>query len=304
MRAPAPLRSFPGPIELIHAEAGPGLLRLARLGIFALWIVKLLLDPVWRLSQLPMDFIRPVGLLVFVSPDRAPFFWSEPSLMLLWIVTLMVLIMGLTNRAFALVATVAAVLLTIYSSVIRSFGPAVHTDIVLLLSTYALALFAWADIAQKPFARKSSTAPTSSLPLVAIVAVLCLCYSLVGINRAIASPQTFTGNSMEVWTIEASLRAYYFNTGVGWHIPQWPLVVLFLRAGLSVITFFEITAPVCLISPLYRCIFIPVMLSFHLLSLVLMNIFFFDDMLLYLLLVDWSKRFPALRAKPAGGFTA
>jgi len=41
------------------------------------------------------------------------------------------------------------------------------------------------------------------------------------------------------------------------------------------------------------------MLSFHLLSLVFMNIFFFDDMLLYLLLFDWSRRFPALRASQA-----
>jgi hypothetical protein len=295
MQAPAPFRSFPGPIELIHAQAGPALLRLARLGILALWIVKLLLDPVWRLANLPVELIRSVGLLAFVPPDRVPFFWSEPSLMLLWIVTLMVLIMGLTNRAFALVASMAALLLTIYSCVIRSFGPAVHTDIVLLLSVYALALFAWADIAQKRIAQKPAVA-TSSPPLITIVVLLCLAYCLVGLNRTIVSPQVFTGNSMEVWTIDASLRAYYFNTGIGWHIPQWPTVVLFLRAGLPVITFFEITAPLCLISPLYRRIFIPVMLSFHLLSLVLMNIFFFDDMLLYLLLVDWSKKFPALRA--------
>jgi len=299
MRAPPSIRSFPGPIELIHAQAGPALLRLARLGIFVLWIVKLLLDPVWRLADLPTDLIRPVGLLAFVPPDSVPFFWTEASLMLLWIVTLMVLIMGLTNRAFALVASVAAILLTVYSSVIRSFGPAVHTDIVLLLSTYALALFAWADWVQARIARKPTTA-ASSAPLIAIVSFLCLSYCLVGLNRAIVSPQVFTGNSMEVWTIDASLRAYYFNTGVGWHIPQWPMVVFFLRAGLPVITLLEITAPLCLISPLYRCIFIPVMLSFHLLSLVLMNIFFFDDMLVYLLLVDWSKRFPALRAKNAG----
>jgi hypothetical protein len=73
--------------------------------------------------------------------------------------------------------------------------------------------------------------------------------------------------------------------------------VLFLRLGLPVITLFEITAPLCLISAHYRWIFIPTMLSFHLLSLVLMNIFFFDDMFLYLLLIDWSRRFPALRAR-------
>ena len=138
--------------------------------------------------------------------------------------------------------------------------------------------------------------PGSSAPLVAIVAILTLTYCLVGLNRIIVSPQVFTGNSMEVWTVDASLRAYYFNTGLGWQIPQWPLLVLFLKAGLLVITAFEITAPLCLIWPVYRRVFIPVMLSFHLLSLALMNIFFFDDMLLYLLLIDWSRRFPMLRA--------
>ena len=46
-----------------------------------------------------------------------------------------------------------------------------------------------------------------------------------------------------------------------------------------------------------RWVFIPIMLSFHFLSLVFMNIFFFDDMLVYLLLIDWSARFPSLRAQ-------
>ena len=135
----------------------------------------------------------------------------------------------------------------------------------------------------------------NSAPLVTIVALLSLTYCLVGLNRTIVSFPVFTGNSMEIWTIDASLRAYYFNTGIGWHLPEWPLAVFFLRTGLPVVTCFEITAPLGLLFPWYRRVFIPVMLSFHLLSLVLMNIFFFDDMLLYLLLVDWSKKFPALR---------
>jgi hypothetical protein len=300
MRAPATLRTFAGTFELIHVEAGPALLRLTRLGIFLLWIVKLLLDPVWRLGSLPAELIRPVGILAFVPPGSFAFLLSSAGLLFLWIVTLIVLIIGLTQRAFAAVATVAAILLTLYSSAIRSFGPAVHTDVVLLLATYALALFAWADGVA---ARTSRTAPgpaASSAPLITIVALLTLTYSLVGLNRTIVSAQVFTGNSMEVWTIDASLRAYYFNTEIGWQIPQWPLVIFFLKAGLPVITFFEITAPLCLVWPLYRRAFLPVMISFHLLSLVLMNIFFFDDMLLYLLLIDWSRRFPALRAPRLG----
>ncbi len=267
------------------------LLRITRLGIFLLWIVKLLLDPIWRLGDLPPELVQPVGLLAFIPPGVFPFFWSAAGLTFLWIATLLVLIAGLANRAFFVVATVAAVLLTLYSSVIRSFGPAVHTDIVLLLATYALALFSWVDVA----ARKAGRPPVPSAPLITIVALLGLTYSLVGLNRVIADFPVFTGSSMEIWTIDASLRGYYFNTNVGWHLPEWPPVVFFLRAGLPVITFFEITAPLVLISPWYRHAFIPVMLSFHLLSLVLMNIFFFDDMLLYLLLVDWSKKFPAWR---------
>ena len=293
MRAPATFRTFAGTFELIHREAGPRLLRFVRLGVSALWIVKLLLDPVWRLGDLPPELIRPMGVLALVPPDHDPFFWSGASLALLWIITLMLLVTTLANRGYALTATLASIMLTLYSSVTHSFGPIVHSEIVLLLAMYALALFAWADVVEQRRGRE--TQPNASAPLITIVALLALTYCLVGLNRTIVSPQVFTGNSMEVWTIDASLRAYYFNTGIGWQIPQWPLVVLFLKAGLPVITFFEITAPLCLIWPLYRRAFIPVMLSFHLLSLVMMNIFFFDDMLLYLLLIDWSRLFPALR---------
>lgn len=297
MRTSATLRRLVGPLDLIHAQAGPRLLRLVRLGIFALWIVKLLLDPVWRLAGLPQALIQPVGLLAWLSPERAPFLWSASGLTALWSATLAAaLLAALTRRAFAPVATVAAILLTIYSSIIRSFGPAVHTDIVPLLAVYALALFAWADTAQRRINPKRGESSRSSLPLVIIVALLCLTYCLVGLNRVINSPLSLTGNSMEVWTIDASLRAYYFNTGIGWHLPDWPWVVLFLRLGLPVITLFEITAPLCLISQHYRWIFLPVMISFHLLSLVLMNIFFFDDLVLYLLLIDWARWFPGLRS--------
>jgi hypothetical protein len=293
MRTPATLRRLIGPIELLHAQAGPGLLRLVRLGVFALWIVKLLLDPVWRLADLPVDLYRPVGFLAWLPSD----FFANPALLTgLWLATLVVLVLGLIDRAFPLVSLVAAILLTGYSSFVRGFGPAVHTDIVLLLAVYALSLFSWADWKQQKFGGTKIGDSWSSFPIITIVALLCLTYCLVGLNRGIVSYRAFTGNSMEIWTIDASLRGYYFNTGIGRHIPQWPTVLLFLRLGLPVITLFEITAPLCLISSHYRWIFIPTMLSFHLLSLVLMNIFFFDDIFLYLLLIDWSKRFPVLRS--------
>ena len=297
MRTFATLRHLIGPVELLHEQAGPALLRLVRLGVFALWIVKLLLDPVWRLAVMPTELFDPIGILKWLPAETFTRPWSPTVLTAFWLATLAVLAIGLTNRAFPFVATLAAILLTAYSSLIRGFGPAVHTDIVLLFAVYLLALFSWADWSHKKFGRMKPSESWSAFPLISIAAVLCLTYCLVGLNRGIVSYQSFTGNSMEIWTIDASLRGYFFNTNIGWHIPQWPAVVLFLRLGLPIITLFEITAPLCLVLPRYRWIFIPTMLSFHLLSLVFMNIFFFDEMFLYLLLIDWSRKFPALRAR-------
>jgi hypothetical protein len=308
MRIAQTLRDLLGPLELIHEQAGPRLLRLARLGIFALWMFKLLLDPLWRLAEMPREMFRPVGILNLLPANALDALLRPGALTLFLVATLLVLALGLTNRAFPVVATLAAILLTAYSSLIRGFGPAVHTDIVLLLAVYVLAGFAWADFLEVKFGKTSDSLSVgtvidcrtwSSYPLVTIVTLLCLSYMLVGINRAVAGGiNVFTGDTMETWAIDASLRGYYFNTNIGWHLPEWPLIALLLKLGLPVITVFEITAPLCLASPHYRWVFLPTMFSFHLLSLVFMNIFFFDDMLLYLLLIDWSRRFPSLGSRP------
>jgi hypothetical protein len=301
MRAAPALRRFIGPFELIHEQAGPKLLGWARRGIFALWLVKLLLDPLSRLASFPHELLIPAGLVGLLPPNGREFLFSATGLNALWWLCVAAVLASLTNRFFAVFASAAALLLTIYSTVIRSFGPAVHTDIVLLLAVYALALFSWADVVESRRAESKSTA-WCSFPLVTIVLLLCLSYCLVGINRlCVGGGQLFVGHTMETWAVDASLRGYYFNTNIGWHLPQWPAAVFMLKAGLPVITLFEITAPLCLVLPHYRWIFIPTMLSFHLLSLLLMNIFFFDDMLLYLLLVDWSKRFGSLRQLSGAG---
>ncbi len=294
MRAFENLRRLVGPLALIHEQAGPRLLALARLGIFALWVAKLLLDPLWRLAEMPPEMLKPVGVLNLLSPTALAALFNELGLTRFWECALVVVLCCLPPMRWmagtALRYTLAALVLTIYSSVTRSFGPAVHTDIVLLLSTYALAGFAWADVFEP-------RAPGRySYPLVTIVLMLTLAYTLVGLNRVVTGGlEVFNGHSMTTWAVDASLRGYYFNTGIGWHVPEWPFVNFMMQAGLPAITVFEIVAPLCLAWPRFRWVFIPVMLSFHALSLVFMNIFFFDDMLLYLLLVDWSRRLPAMR---------
>jgi hypothetical protein len=290
------LRNLIGPFALIHERAGPGLLRLARRGIFGLWMVKLLLDPLWRLAEFPPELFTPIGILRLLPRDVLAELLTGRGLAMLWALTLLVLAGVLSNKFFPLTSVLTAVLLTVYSCLVRGFGPAVHTDIVLLLAVYVLALFSWADLIEERRARadhpngRPRSPAWSSLPLVTIVALLTLSYCLVGLNRVVSGgPRIFTGDTMLGWTVDAALRGYYYNTDIGWHLPGWPIAVWLLRLGLPVITCFEITAPLCLMSAHYRWVFIPTMLLFHLLSLVFMNIFFYEDMLLYLLLVDWSR---------------
>lgn len=275
-------------------------MRLTRMGIVTLWIIKLLLDPLWRLAEMPRELFIPLGLLPLLPSTVMNQLLTSTGLTTFYFLTLVVLVLCLTNRAFYLTSTLAVLLLTVYSSLMRSFGPAVHTDIVPLLAVYVLAGFAWADFFQIKFGegKPARANAWSSFPLITIVTMLGLSYTLVGINRLLMGGlPIFTGDTMEVWTVDASLRAYYFNTNIGWHVPEWPTITLLLRLGLPVITLFEMTALLCLVSSHYRWIFIPTMLSFHLLSLVFMNIFFFDDMFLYLLLIDWSRRYPILSVR-------
>src|ERR1700734_2984579 len=183
MRASQTLRHLIGPIELIHEQAGPRLLRLTRLGIFLLWIVKLSLDPLWRLAEMPREMFQPVGILGLLPASAVDDLLTPSGLTALLFLPLIVLVLCLTNKAFPVTSIFAAVLLTTYSSLIRSFGPAVHTDIVLLLAVYALAGFAWADwIALKFGGTKSRSGAWSSYPLVTIVALVCLAYCPPGLN--------------------------------------------------------------------------------------------------------------------------
>src|SRR5471032_2619107 len=105
MRASQMLRHLIGPIELLHEQAGPGLLRLTRLGIFALWIVKLLLDPLWRLADMPREMFAPVGILTLLPASVLDSLLTPGGLIALLLLTLTVLALCLTNRAFPFFAT-------------------------------------------------------------------------------------------------------------------------------------------------------------------------------------------------------
>jgi hypothetical protein len=78
----------------------------------------------------------------------------------------------------------------------------------------------------------------------------------------------------------ASAGLGYFEIGLLG--ARTPLLLTTVQLGFGVVTFFELLSPVCLLPRTFRWAWMGVMLPFHFLSLLLLNIFFWQNILLIL----------------------
>jgi hypothetical protein len=173
--------------------------------------------------------------------------------------------------------------LTVYQSLLRGFGHLNHSEIAALLAVFVFTVFAWAD--------RIEGVQRPSYPLIAIVAMLCLTYTLVGIHRLLhGGMHIFVSNAIAHYTMECATRVTYFDFSLGKLLFDYPLLAQAMRGGFIAVTVAECLALFCLVSRRFRHAFLFVMLPFHVLSVLVMNIAFFENLLLLLLLIDRKPR--------------
>ena len=106
-------------------------------------------------------------------------------------------------------------------------------------------------------------------------------YSLIGINRfAMGGLAIFTGDALP---INLALRTFeYREFGFEWSVLllQYAPFVVLLKAGFFVVTLFEVLTPLALVWRRFRWAWLAVMVPFHLSTLVTMNIFFWENLIL------------------------
>jgi hypothetical protein len=73
--------------------------------------------------------------------------------------------------------------------------------------------------------------------------------------------------------------------GLGPSLLGHPTLVNVFKVGFVVTTMFELLAPLCLVLPRFRRVWIVVVVSFHLVNWFTLNLLFWEDALLVLLLV-------------------
>jgi uncharacterized membrane protein len=272
---------------VLHQDVKPATLGVVRAAVFLMWIAVVVPDPLSFLAELPPTMNHPLGVFGLV-PDEAWRRLLEPGALGAFKAVLVGLLVlaALGVRPYRSIALATALLLTVHQALLRGFTFDNHEELGLLVCTYVLVLFPSADGFAWPRRRAPSSPPgVYSAALLAMATFLLLPYAGIAAHRlAFAAPGVFLGDSLPAWI--ASLHSLDRDgSGFGLWLLGHPTVVPALKAGFLVTTIFELLAPLCLIMPRLRRVWIAVVVSFHVLNWFTLNLFFWQNALLVLLVV-------------------
>ena len=163
-----------------------------------------------------------------------------------------------------------------------------HAEMPLLYAAMLLPLFPCADsLVLGRTLRTTRADALYAMPVFVITATLCLCYSFVGIHRLVyEAPDVFLSDSILSYTVGMSLRSGSYPWQFGPLIAQSTVFSGLLKLSYPLTTVIEALAPLCLISTRFRVAFVPLMFSFHLTTLLLMNVWFWEFLPLYIVFLD------------------
>ena len=260
--------------------------RLITRAVFAVWFLIVLTAQAPFIRQLPIGLFNPVGFLKAVPASVHLFLLQADTFQALKVLTLFSLGCAAISSRFQLSAAVASCLfLTLIEGIYRSFGGHVnHTDLVFLYAAYLVTLFPLVD----HFAGRQKQ--TAGAVYVAVIAFMLVTYMMTGVFRlAHGRLDVFLDDSITYWTIQNS-----FSTAKGFWQPgrlvlDYEWIRILLKMGFPLVTLIEALAPLCLISKPFRVIFLIVMAPFHVLSWLFLKIFFWHNLILFVLLLDFDS---------------
>lgn len=265
-------------------------LALCRIVVFALcgydlWVAG---DPA-RLDDLPREWFVEQGVLRLL-PDA--FFAATFDSGLLggvrWAALALAGAAVLGLRPYPLFAASFCALYLLLRGLAAGFGGFIgHGWLAMTFCSWVLAAFPAADVLALGRSRPLRRVELYVGPIVAMGAVFCTCYFLLGFRRfARNGLEIFLGDALPTYIGLASLKnGAYDGYEYGLLILTSPLAAVAMKAGYFVVTVMEVLAPVCVFSTGFRWPWLAVMIPFHFATLFTMNIFFDDNLVLMLLLL-------------------
>lgn len=283
---------------MIHASASARGLGFARAWIFSLWAVYVFLDAPEGLASLPRALYAPPGVLRALPASFWDLLLTVPGLLTLkWVLLAGLLACAAGLRPWRGIAIPTALLLILQQGLARGFFYVNHQELPALFAVCVLALFpptAFSLMRSGEEETESSQA-RNRLVLLLLTSLLLVPYCLIGAHRLAHNDLSFwASGALPFWVAENSYGPTWFAlTPIAEAVLSQPLLVRLLELGFLVVTAAEVLAPLCLVSTRFRRVWLVVMVWFYLSTMVLMDILFWESLLLFpVLLLD---REPLLR---------
>lgn len=274
---------------MIHSTSGPAHLAVVRITVFSIWIVILLGFQVDRLLAVPSELVDAPGLLGPLPMDDMV---ADTPLMqgirLAALLGCVLCVLGV--RPFPLVAVPTVGLLLLIDGVGKSIGGFTnHAQAAALFVAALLALFpagdAWSIARRPPDPQPSPWAYRAPLVLSAIL-ITCA-YSMIGLRRIVdGGTALVTGPTVELWFVVRSLGYAQYGFDHGLRVLDHPVILWAAIAGMALTTVFEAISPLTLRFARFRTVWLLVIVPFHVATLLTMRIFFWENMVLVVVLLS------------------
>ena len=271
-----------------NERVSPQLLGLVRIAVFGFWLANVSLVHLEDVAAMPFELLERYGVLWLIPPPVWALLWTGPALFVLkagLVVALVWLILGLPR--FGAVAIATCIGLTLFDGMEKSLGHINHSKMLMLYSAWVLAMFPSADGLSLSPRRGPPPHPVMyTAPVVAISLLIVMAYSMIGAFRIGRSgPGIFFGDAMKNWFLKRSYESTSTDFRLGITIAEHAWLLLGVKLGFFVTGMLELLSPLCLVSRWFRWVWIPTMIVFHFVSLLTMNISFWQNSILILLVM-------------------
>lgn len=289
---------------MVHEKAGPEALGVFRFFVFGAWAVQTLGTPVARAADLPFELFDAPGVLSLLPPpfweqlfQPAPLIGMQTGLVLVFTAA------ALGVRPFPLVGGAAIIGMLALDGIAKGWGAYVnHAQMAILYAGVLVAVSPAAD-GFSPRPRPSPSQPKQGayrFPLVGTALILSVTYALIGGHRlAVGGWEIFAGDALPTYVAVRTFEYSAYAFQLSFRLLESPGAILALKAGFVVATIFEILSPFALVYRRFRHAWLLVIIPFHFATLVTMNIFFWENLILLLLVfTELPTRLGAIGRSP------
>jgi predicted DCC family thiol-disulfide oxidoreductase YuxK len=264
-------------------------LGIMRIVVFGLCFVYVLGVPYTQLAILPATLHNPTAVFSLLPSTWQAFLISQPGLSTVKPLLLICLICSVVGlRPFRLWALASVVLLLVFDMVYKGYAYFFwHGQFALIYCAVILAISPCVDAYRISAARSPAIgrdAAYKAAPLL-IGLAMTACYALLGIRRIVeGNVAIYFDDTLLNYTAVRAFEPAFFNFQAGFWPLASPTLAVLLKVGFAIVTVFEAIAPLAVVSARFRFIWLWIMVLFHISTLFTMNIFFWENTVLLLLL--------------------